>query len=69
MLYAEDEMISLEDETCIDCGICADVLPQYFEVAEGKVRVRGGAGLEGDESDREALEGVIRDCPSGSIRA
>ncbi len=58
-------MLSLDDETCIECGICADLLPQFFEVVGGRVRVRLGA----PEPDPEAAAEAARDCPSGSLRA
>jgi ferredoxin len=58
-------MLSLDDETCIECGICVDLLPQYFELAEGRVRVREGA--DAAPGDR-ALADAAKDCPSGSIR-
>jgi ferredoxin len=59
-------MPSVDDETCIECGICVELLPQYFEVVEGRVRARPGS--LGTEADRKALDEAISDCPSGSIR-
>jgi ferredoxin len=53
-------MLSLDDETCIEVGICGDLLPQYFEVAEGAVRVRAAQG----EDRTQAGE----DRPSASQR-
>jgi|GEM_PF-6295179 ferredoxin len=53
-------MISLDDETCIDRGICAEVLPQFFEVAEGEVRVRRGEDSDDGEVERGALGDVVR---------
>ena len=64
----EDPMLSLDDETCIECGLCADLLPQYFELAEGKVRVRAGAGSLRAPPDEADIAGAVRDCPAGSIR-
>jgi ferredoxin len=58
-------MLSLDDETCIECGICVDLLPQYFELSEGKVRVK--PGVEASAAD-SAIGEVADDCPSGSIR-
>lgn len=50
-------MLSLDDEVCIDGGICDDLLPQYFELSDGSVRVRSGA--ETGAADRETrLEGA-----------
>jgi ferredoxin len=62
-------MLSLDDDSCIECGMCADLLPQYFEVAEGRVRVRPGVARSGvAETDAAAIAAAARDCPSGSIR-
>jgi ferredoxin len=61
-------MPSLDDETCIECGICVDLLPQYFEVVEGSVRVRPDCPEPADEDSLRALGEAIRDCPSGSLR-
>jgi ferredoxin len=58
-------MLSLDDETCIECGICVDLLPQYFELSEGKVRVRPGVDASRADS---AVADAAADCPSGSIR-
>jgi ferredoxin len=61
-------MISLDDETCIECGICADQLPQYFELADGKVRVKPGAGDSPEAAkDAKAIDDAAADCPTGSI--
>jgi ferredoxin len=61
-------MLSLNDETCIECGICVDLLPQYFEVADGSVRVRRDAPDPVNPGDDAALKELARDCPSDSIR-
>ena len=58
-------MLSLDDETCIECGICHDLLPQFFEVREGSVRVRAGA--DPDLDLQAEASGAVQDCPSGSI--
>ena len=50
-------MLRLDDDSCIDEGICGDLLPQFFELAEGSVRIRAVA-KPGDE--REARKGQKR---------
>jgi ferredoxin len=62
----EDPMPSIDDDTCIECGICSDILPQYFEVSGGRVRVR--PEVPSGSLDAEALAAAARDCPSLSIR-
>jgi len=66
-------MLSLDEGSCIGCGICVDLLPRYFEVAGGRVRLRASALKasalkDGHESDVAALEACAGDCPSLSIR-
>jgi ferredoxin len=41
-------MFSLDD-ACLDSGLCADYLPQFFELVDGKVRVRSEYGEPGAE--------------------
>lgn len=52
-------MLSLDDEICIDDGNCNDVLPQYFELADGSVRIRAGAE-SGAERQRSSEREVAR---------
>ena len=49
-------MLSLDDETCIEGGFCADLLPQFFELTEGGVRIRlreQGGPAEGASAGEE----------------
>lgn len=57
-------MLSLDDETCIECGICADLLPQLFEVRDGSVRLRQDA----PPGDAAEASRAVEDCPSLSLR-
>ncbi len=60
-------MVSLDDETCIECGICVDILPQYFTVVGGRVEIRRGAGSL-EDADPSSVEAASEDCPTGSIQ-
>jgi len=62
-------MLNLDDESCIERGICSDILPQYFEVDEGRVRIRKDLDAAGFCPDSESLSQAMRDCPAGSIKA
>jgi ferredoxin len=68
ILEGEAPMLSIDDETCIECGICVDLLPQYFEIVEGEVRVRRDFLRSGQEPDAAAIDEAARDCPGNSIR-
>jgi hypothetical protein len=48
----EDKMLDLDDDVFVECGLCADALPQYFEIADGEVRIRprSGEGLAGSQA-------------------
>ncbi len=50
-------MLSLDDEVCIDGGICDDLLPQYFELSDGSVRIRAGAESGADRQQSARREG------------
>ncbi len=58
-------MSSLDDD-CIEEGICAEVLPQYFELADGSVRVRSGA-QPGNERTRDQPDGRSGDMNANSV--
>jgi ferredoxin len=58
-------MLSLEDDACIDDGICADLLPQYFELTDGSVRIRSGAD---DGPDEREARGEAREVAERSSR-
>jgi hypothetical protein len=48
-------MFSLDDETSIGGGLCGDILPQFFELVDGEVRVRAEYGeVRGDQALAEA---------------
>ncbi len=39
-------MFLKEDEVCITEGRCDDLIPQFFEIVDGMVRVREWPGIE-----------------------
>jgi ferredoxin len=44
-------MFTLDDESCIEGGLCGDILPQFFELVDGIVRVRPEYGeARGDQA-------------------
>jgi len=45
-------MFTLDDEACIDGGLCGDILPQFFELVDGIVRVRPEYGEAGGDRTR-----------------
>jgi ferredoxin len=56
--------IFVDDDKCITCGLCADSLPQFFELVGGRVRIKKRQIFE---TDRERLEAARNDCPGEAI--
>jgi ferredoxin len=55
---------SVNKETCIGCGLCADICPEVFEI-KGDVAVAtfGPVSVENEENCKQAAE----DCPTSAI--
>jgi len=67
--------VSINQDTCIACGVCYALCPQVFEAGEGgrsqivaEYRV-GGSVTEGevDESLKDCVESAKNSCPTTSI--
>jgi ferredoxin len=52
--------VDLDNQACIECGACADVCPEVFEMDErsGKARV-----IAFEITDRGCVEEAISTCP------
>ncbi len=67
--------VSINQETCIACGVCYSLCPQVFEAGEdGKSQIVaqsrvGGKVTEGEveESLRDCVETAKNSCPTFSI--
>jgi len=57
-------MLRVDDELCICCGICGDMLPQYFELSGSSVRVKPAAAAPGLAAQ---LAAAAEDCPVSAI--
>jgi ferredoxin len=56
--------IFVDDEKCISCGLCEENLPRYFELVDGKVRIKKAEAESGDEDE---LEAARQDCPGEAL--
>jgi uncharacterized membrane protein YraQ (UPF0718 family) len=56
--------LMIKEEYCIGCGLCAKMLPEYFEKAEGKARVKG---LPVGQTAFPAIREAAKQCPSMAI--
>ncbi|MEM0453568.1 MAG: ferredoxin [Sulfolobales archaeon] len=67
--------LSINQDTCIACGVCYSLCPQVFEAGEdGKSQVVSQYRVEGkategnvDESLKDCVETAKNSCPTFSI--
>ncbi len=58
-------MPKINKEKCIGCGLCANICPDVFEIADdGKSSVKDGADLE---TNKDCVKEAIESCPAGAI--
>ncbi|NOZ83405.1 MAG: ferredoxin [Epsilonproteobacteria bacterium] len=58
---AKPSKVEVDQETCIGCGVCADMVPDVFEMQDGKSIVINAQGAEYDEV-QEAVEACPVEC-------
>jgi ferredoxin len=57
--------VTVDEETCIGCGLCSETCPEVFEMSDDKVRVKVDEVPEDVvETCREATE----NCPVEAIQ-
>lgn len=55
--------LTVDAETCIGCGSCEGIAPEYFHLKDGISHVI----KEYDEKDADDIEEAINDCPVQAI--
>lgn len=57
--------VTVDEETCIGCGLCAETCPEVFEMKDDKACVKGNEVPEGAaDTARTAAE----ECPVEAIQ-
>lgn len=56
--------VRVDREKCIGCGYCASVIPEVFELVEGKSSVKDP---EGDAKFPEKVKDAREGCPVSAI--
>jgi uncharacterized membrane protein YraQ (UPF0718 family) len=56
--------ITISEDYCINCGLCANKMPEIFEITNGKARVKD---TYGEKLNYEALREVAEKCPVKAI--
>ncbi len=57
--------VTIDEDSCIGCGLCVEECPEVFEMDDDKVRVKTG-GVAGDVAD--SCKGVAENCPAEAIQ-
>ncbi|NPA86642.1 MAG: ferredoxin [Candidatus Diapherotrites archaeon] len=56
----------VDKETCIGCGVCVAIAPNYFKLDEDGKSV--AIKEEVDPADEEIVRTAAQSCPTGSIK-
>ncbi|PIV23043.1 MAG: ferredoxin [Deltaproteobacteria bacterium CG_4_8_14_3_um_filter_45_9] len=57
--------VTVDEETCIGCGLCAETCPEVFEMNDDKVRVKVD---EVPEDLLESCKEAAENCPAEAIQ-
>lgn len=60
----KEEKLTINEDTCIGCGVCSRMIPEVYELKEGKAYVVD-EGIKNVE--KEILLETIKECPAKAI--
>ena len=58
-----DKIIVVDEESCIGCGTCEGIAPEYFKIEDGVSKVIAPYA----EADADMIEDAINNCPVQAI--
>jgi len=54
--------ISVDEDLCIGCGLCATMCPEIFEMVDDKAKIKA------DSCEDHDLNDIASQCPSEAIK-
>lgn len=61
----KEEGFELKSSYCIGCGICAKLVPEYFEMNDGKARLKS---IPTEKEAIDAIQIALDKCPTKAIK-
>ena len=58
--------VTVDEETCIGCGLCADTCPEVFEMNDEKAHVKVD---EVPDAVADACKEAVENCPVEAIQS
>jgi len=59
----DQKVIKINEDTCIGCGTCEGIAPDYFKVEDGLSKVI----KDYSETDNDFIEEAVNSCPVQAI--
>jgi uncharacterized membrane protein YraQ (UPF0718 family) len=56
--------IAIQEQYCVGCGICANLLPEYFEMIDKKAKSKG---VEVEKQELKRITRILEKCPVNAI--
>ena len=60
----KEDVFMVKEEYCVGCGLCAKILPEYYEMKGSKAQVKA---FPEHQKDAEAVFESVQKCPANAI--